>query len=76
MQTKLAGLLLTRLQWRSDIPPYGRQTRSLDVALHPDRYAKDAPLRAIQILTVVGASLLACAAGLVAYEVVRATLSS
>ena len=69
----LAGMLLTRLQWRPDIPPYSWQTRFLDVTLHPHRYVKDAPLRAIRSLTVVGALLLACAAGLVAYEVVRVT---
>jgi hypothetical protein len=71
----LAGMMLTRLHWRPDIPPYGRQTRFLDVALHPERYAKDAPRRAIQSLTVVGAFLLVCAVGLVAYEVLRVTLS-
>ena len=72
----IAGMFLTRLHWRPDIPPYGRQTRFLDVTLHPDGYVKDAPLRAIRGLTVVGALLLACAAGLVAYEVVRVTRSS
>ena len=72
----IAGMFLTRLHWRPDIPPYGRETRFLDVTLHPDRYVKDAPLRAIRSLTLVGALLLVCAAGLVAYEVVRVTLSS
>ncbi len=72
----LAGLLLMRLHWRPDIPSYGRQTRFLDVVLHPDRYVKDAPLRAIRSLTVIGALLLAGAAGLVAVEVVRVTFSS
>ena len=72
----LAGMLLTRLHWRPDIPPYDRQTRVLDVTLHPDRYVKDAPLHAIRSLTVGGALLLAGAAGLVAFEVFRVTLSS
>ncbi len=72
----IAGMFLTRLHWRSDIPPYGRQTHFLDVTLHPDQYVKDAPLRTIRSLTLVGAFLLACAAGLVAYEVLRVTLSS
>jgi hypothetical protein len=72
----IAGMFLTRLHWRPDIPPYGRETRFLDVTLHPDRYVKDAPLRAIRSLTLVGALLLAGAAGLVAYEVLRVTLSS
>jgi hypothetical protein len=72
--TFLAGLLLTRRHWRPDIPPYAR-TPFLDVALHPDRYVKDAPLGAIRSLTVVGAVLLACAAGLAVYEVLRVTRS-
>ena len=38
-----------------------RQTRFLDVTLHPERYVNDAPLRAIRSLTVVGAHLLAAA---------------
>src|SRR5262245_12431084 len=58
----LAGLILTRLHWRPDLPPYGRRTRLLDVALHPEAYAKDAPLRAIKYLNVGGAVLLASAA--------------
>ena len=72
----IAGMFLTRLHWRPDIPPYDRQTRVLDVTLHPDRYVKDAPLHAIRSLTVGGALLLAGAAGLVAFEVFRVTLSS
>jgi len=72
----LAGMLLTRLHWRPDIPPYGRQTRFLDVTLHPDRYVTDAPLRVIRSLTLIGSVLLACAAGVVAYEILRVTLSS
>ena len=73
----LAGMFLTRLHWRPAIfrPMAGRRAFS-DVTLHPDRYVKDAPLRFIRSLTVVGALLLACAAGLVAYEVLRVTLSS
>jgi hypothetical protein len=72
----LAGMMLTRLHWRPDIPPYGRQTRFLDVTLHPERYAKDAPLRAIRGLTVIGAVLLACAAAVVLYEGLRVSLWS
>jgi hypothetical protein len=66
--TFLAGLWLTRRHWRPDIPPYSRAP-FLDVALHPDRFVRDAPLHAIRGLTVVGAVLLACAAGLAVYHV-------
>jgi hypothetical protein len=68
----LAGLGLTRLYWRTDIPPYGRHTRSLHVALHPEEYVQDAPIRAIRCVNLIGAIFLAAAAGLTAYEVIRA----
>ena len=70
----LAGLMLTRLHWRPDIAPYGRRTRFLHVARHPEKYVKDAPLRGIQSLNLAGALLLAGAAAVVAYEVVLTTL--
>jgi hypothetical protein len=72
----LAGMMLTRLHWRPDIPPYRRQTRFLDVTLHPERYVKDAPLGAIRSLTVIGALLLACAISVVVYEIQRVILRS
>ena len=72
----LAGMFLTRLHWRPDIPPYGRQTRFLDVTLHPERYVKDAPLRTIRSLTVAGALLLAAAVSVVVYEILRVMLRS
>ncbi len=67
----LAGVGLTRLRWRRDIPPYGRHTRSLDVMLHPERYAKDAPLGVIRVLTSIGVGLLVCAAVVVAWEILQ-----
>jgi hypothetical protein len=70
----LAGVALTRLHWRPDIPAYGRRTRFLDVALRPDAYVRDAPLRAIRSLNLVGVLLLAGAAGLVVYELLRTSL--
>jgi hypothetical protein len=72
----LSGVILTRLHWRRDIAPYGRQTRFLDVTLHLERYTQDAPLRAIRSLTVAGVLLLACAAGVVVYEILRVVLPS
>lgn len=70
----LAGVGLTRLYWRPDIPAYGRRTRSLHVMLHPERYVRHAPLRAIRALNVAGSLLLAGAAGIVAYDILRAVL--
>jgi hypothetical protein len=70
----LAGVGLTRFYWRPDIPPYGRRTRFLDVTLHPEKYAKDAPLNVIRSLNLVGAILLAGAACVSAYEILLTIL--
>ena len=72
----LAGMILTRVHWRPDIRPYGRQTRFLDVTLHPERYAKDGPFDVIRSLSAVGAVLLACAVAAVARELLRTMLRS
>ncbi len=72
----LASMILTRVHWRPDIPSYGRQTRFLDVTLHPERYAKDAPFCVIRSLSAVGAVLLACAAAVVAWEILATMLRS
>ena len=70
----LAGVMLTRLHWRPDIPAYGRETSFLDVTTHPEKYVKDAPLRAIRILNTMGALLQAGALVVVLYEISRTTL--
>ena len=67
----LAGVMLTRVHWRPDIPPYGLGTRFLDVTRHPERYVKDAPLGAIRGLVFVGGVLLAGAASVVAWEILQ-----
>jgi hypothetical protein len=69
----LGGMLWARLNWRLDVPPYGRRTRTLDVMLHPERYAKDDSLRAIRTMNLTGALLLASAAVIVGYELLRIT---
>jgi proline iminopeptidase len=67
----LAGMLVTRLHWRPDLPPYGRRTRYLDVTLHPEAYVTAAPLRAIRALNIAGVLLLMGALGVVANELRR-----
>jgi hypothetical protein len=69
------SLMLMRTHWRPDIPPYGKATRLLDITLHPEDYTEDAPLRAIRVLSFVGALLLASAVALLVRELVR-TLTS
>ena len=72
----LAGLLMTRLHWRADMPPYGRRTRLLDVTLHPEGYVTAAPLRAIRALNLAGVLLLMGAMGVVVYEIERVVRTS
>lgn len=71
----LAGVILTRLHWRPDLPPYGRGTSALHVTLHPQAYVKNAPLRAIRSFNLAGAVLLAGAIGIVVYEILRTLLA-
>jgi hypothetical protein len=70
----LAGVGLTRFYWRPDIPPYGRHTRFLDMTLHPEKYAKDAPLIVIRTMNFAGVILLAGAVCISAYEILRTIL--
>ena len=70
----LAGLMLARVYWRPDIPPYGRGTRFVEVVLRPERYTTNAPLSTIRWLNVTGACLLAGGIGVLACELLRAIL--
>lgn len=69
----LGGLLQARLYWRADVAPYGRQTNSLDVAIHPERYAAPQAARAIRVLSVAGAVCLAGALGVLMAEAFAAS---
>jgi len=71
----LTGVVLTRVHWRPDLPPYGRGTRVLHMTFHPQAYVTDAPLRAIRALNLTGASLLAGAVIVVLYEILRVTFA-
>ena len=70
----LAGVLRTRLNWRPDVPPFSRRTSSLDVTLHPERYARADSVPGIRTLNLAGALLLAGAIGVLAYEAYRSFL--
>lgn len=69
--TLVGGLVWTRLNWRPDVAPYSRHTRSVDVAVHPERYAKEQALGRIRALNLLGAVLLASAVGILMYEALR-----
>ena len=53
-----ASLMVARLNWRPDVPPYDLQTRSLDVLLHPAKYVRSKALRMTRGLQVLGGLLL------------------
>ena len=59
----------TRLNWRSDGAPYGRNTPFFDVLLHPARYANDSALPAIRWLNIAGAFSILSALAILAHKV-------
>jgi hypothetical protein len=64
----VAGLFLTRMNWRPDIEPFGRRSRALQIALHPENYATARRLGAIRLLNAVGGALLCASLAVVGYE--------
>lgn len=54
----VGGLFITRMTWRADVEPSGRRSRFLQIALHPEKFAKPDRLREIRILNLSGALLL------------------
>jgi hypothetical protein len=69
----LSGRVWTRLCWRSDVSPYGRHTRNLDVMLHPECYATPESVRMIRTMNVAGAVCVAGAVAVLAYELLQIT---
>jgi hypothetical protein len=70
----VAGLFLTRLTWRPDVEPFRRGSPILQIMIHPERFATQQRLREIRLLNLTGVLLLAAAVGVLAYDVVSATL--
>ena len=50
----IAGIMVARLNWRSDVPPYSLRTRSTDVLLHPEKYALPEACLFVRALGVFG----------------------
>jgi hypothetical protein len=67
----IAGSLVTRLTWRPDIEPFGRMSRTIQTALHPENFAKPDRLREIRLLNLVGLLLLCGALVVVLVDVFR-----
>jgi hypothetical protein len=65
----VAGLFLTRLNWRPDLEPYGRRSPALQIALHPENYATARRLREIRLLNAAGAALLCASVTVLGYDV-------
>jgi hypothetical protein len=64
----VAGLFLTRANWRADIEPFGRRSRAFQIALHPENYATARRLGAIRFLNATGAALLCASLAVVGYD--------
>lgn len=54
----VTGLLVTRFNWRDEVPQYRRSTTIFDVVMHPDRYAHVRMVPLIRMLNAVGGILL------------------
>lgn len=67
----VAGRFLTRMHWRDDIPPFSRRTPTLDMLMHPERFARAEAVAGIRALNLAGALLLAAAVGTLLREAVR-----
>ena len=68
----VAGLFVTRQAWRTDVEPFGRDSRLFQIALHPERYARADRLGAIRGLNLAGLLLLLGALLVVGYDLVTA----
>jgi len=66
----LCGLFVTRMTWRTDVEPFGRRSRFLQIALHPENFAKADRLREIRFLNLVGGLLLLGALIVVCHDVI------
>ena len=64
----VCGIIWTRLNWRADVAPYGRDTRVFDVTLHPGRYANDRAVPTIRRLNIVGALCVASGLAILAHK--------
>jgi hypothetical protein len=64
----VAGVFRTRQHWRAGLPPYGRGTRSLELLLHPERFARAEVVGSIRILNAIGGLLLLGAVGMLVLE--------
>lgn len=72
----IAGSLITRLTWRPDIEPFGRKSRTFQIALHPEKFAKPDRLREIRLLNLAGLLLLCGAIVVVIVDVFRSMAGS
>ncbi len=66
----VGGLFITRLTWRADVEPYGRRSRLVQIALHPEDFAKADRLREIRLLNAVGGLFLLGALVVVGHDVI------
>jgi hypothetical protein len=68
----VGGLFFTRLTWRPDVEPFGRNSRLLQIALRPERYAGPARLSLIRTLNACGGLLLLGAIAVLVFDIAGA----
>ena len=69
--TLLSAIMLARMNWRPDLPPFGRRTSLIDLMLHPERYVTSQVIGRVRWLNRLGVLFLACALGILANEAFR-----
>ena len=66
----VAGLLVTRLTWRTDIEPFSRRSHPFQIALHPENFARADRLNQIRFFNIVGGLCLLGALVVVGHDII------
>ena len=67
----IAAIGLARFNWRSDIEPYGRNTRPLHLVLNPERYVLPGAAAKVRLIGVSGIFFLLLAACALACQLAK-----
>ena len=61
-----------RWNWRKGIPPFGLDTKVIQVLLHPERYTQPQAIPFVRVLGLAGSVFLAVALAAVGYQLATA----
>ncbi len=65
------AVLISRMNWRPDIEPYTRRTRSFDLLIHPKKYVLQRAVSAVRLLVAIGMLFLLIAIGSLVFQFIR-----